>query len=142
MRLRMTFAAAIFGLLTSLHAAAAQEVTPAGPVPEQPNEARNRVQNWLHATISRMPDAALIRTGIAASDVGRVKACVVQAVVADIPDEPARRIADAVATEPPQKEDAVVDWIFASFEKSGERRRQVQEQMLKLCPEFKDAFGS
>ena len=88
-----------------------------------------------------MPDKGLMRGGITAADVPRAKACVVQAVVADIPDQPARQIADALAQDPPAKDQAVEDWIFAAFEKSGERRRQVMKEVEKLCPEFEDAFS-
>ena len=121
---------------------AATKSTPAGPAPAQASDALNRIQTWLLSSISRMPDDSFLRNGIAPAEVGRAKSCVVQAIVSDIPEEPAKHIAMLLDHDPPLKDEVVEKWVLSGLEKHGERRQQVMARVETLCPEFVDSFSS
>ena len=122
--------------------AAPREPTPAAKPPAQANAARNRIQDAMIAMISTMPDDAFLRHGVAPSNIGRAKTCVVQAAVADIPDEPAEHIADLLEQDPPAKDEVVEQWVFSGFKNGSKRNREIMAQVGKLCPEFTGAFSS
>ena len=142
MRFRRPFLAAFLVLATFAQVAAAQQATPAAPAPDQPNEARNKIQSVLLGMISEMPDAVFLKNGVDSGDVSRAKTCAVQAIVADIPDDDAKHIVDEMFHDPPLRDEVVDKWVLASFSKGTERRRQVMVQVKKLCPEFEAAFTS
>jgi len=142
MGFKRTGLAAIFATAICASLAFAQQATPAAPAPDQPNEARNKIQFALLQMISAMPDTVFLKNGVSSAEVGRAKTCAVQAIVADIPDKDAEHIAELMYHDPPQRDDVVDKWVLSSFERGGERRRQVMEQVKKLCPAFEDAFAS
>jgi hypothetical protein len=116
--------------------------TPAATPPAQANEARNRIQNWMISSISRMPDDTFLKHGVASADVPQAKSCVVQATVADIPEEPAEHIADLLEQNPPAKDEIVEEWVLSSFQRGSARNKEVMAQVGKLCPQFAGAFSS
>jgi hypothetical protein len=141
MKARRILAAALLGMAVAVQAASAQQATPTAPLSKQANEAKDRIQFALSKMISGMPDDSFLQNGIAASDISRAKGCVVQAVVADIPDDAAKRVADKMYHNPPIKDDEIEKWVFAAFSRHNERRQQVLDQVKKLCPEFERAFA-
>jgi hypothetical protein len=142
MRFRLTWLAALIGLATFVQVALAQQATPAAPAPDQPNEARNRIQSALLGMISSMPDAVFLKNGVDPTDVSRAKTCAVQAIVADIPDNDAKHIVEQMYHDPPLRDEVVDRWVLSSFSKGSERRLQIMKQVKKLCPEFEAAFAS
>ena len=142
MHIRTTVVIAVLALIVFSPIASAQQATPAAPAPALDSEGRNRVQNELLKMISRMPDTVYLQHGIDPADVGRAKTCAVQAIVVDIPEMDAEHIAQLMEHDPPQLDDVVEKWVLSSFDKTGARRRQVVEQMKKLCPDFEGAFTS
>lgn len=121
--------------------AAKEHVSPAMPPPRLADAAHNRIQDWLIVHISDMPDASFLESGITSAEVPRAKTCVVQAMIADIPDAEAEHVADMLERDPPLKDAAVEKWILQGLDETGDRREQVNAQVRKLCPQFARSFG-
>jgi hypothetical protein len=100
------------------------------------NPARARIQNYLASVTSRISDEAFLGRGIAKGDVGRAKACSVQAVMGDISDDIAEQLIDILSHPPILKPEFVTHWMVPDLSKDVARRDQINAQVAKICPQF------
>jgi hypothetical protein len=118
------------------HAAAALAQTAADTIPAPANAARAQIQNYLASVWSRLSDETFLTRGISKGDIGRAKACSVQAIMGDISDDIAEQLIDILSHPPVKKAEFVTHWMVPDLSKDVARRDQINAQLEKICPQI------
>jgi hypothetical protein len=126
------FVAVIAVTLFQVHCAPALAQTATGAMPSETTAARKEIQKGMAAVFTNTSDEAF--PGVAKTDIGRAKACVVQALMADIPDDVAEELVVQLRGPSVRKPELVTHWLMPGATDVA-RRNQVDARVAEVCPE-------
>jgi hypothetical protein len=117
-------------LLIPWTAAFAQTAT--GAMPSETTAARRYIQEGLAAIFASTSDESF---RVEKADIGRAKACAVQALMADMPDDVAEELVVQLKDSSVRNAQFVTYWLMPEST-DVQRRNQVDARMAEICPEL------
>ena len=102
-------------------------------MPSETTAARREIQKGLAAIFTNTSDEVF--PGVAKADIGRAKACAVQALMADMPDDVAEELVVQLRDSSVRNAQFVTHWLMPGSTDIA-RRNQVDARMAEICPEL------
>lgn len=75
---------------------------------------------------------------IAKADMPKAFSCMIDAIMFDMSDAQANRLADMLERKIPPEKDFVLYWVAPKDAKNAERKQQVMDRAHQICPDLAD----
>ncbi|GAB2174469.1 hypothetical protein [Dongia sp. agr-C8] len=131
--MRSLSATAIAVILLQLLCVPALAQTVTGALPSETTAARKEIQKGMAAVFTNTKDEAF--PGATKADIGRAKACAVQALMADMPDDVAEELVVQLRDTSVRDDEFFLHWLMPG-EKDVARRNQIDARAGEICPEL------
>jgi hypothetical protein len=109
--------------------------TATGAMPSETSAARREIQKGMAVIFTNVSDEVFLGRGVAKADIGRAKACSVQALMADIPDDVAEELVVQLRNSSVRNAEFVTHWLMPGAQDVA-RRSQVDARVAEICPEL------